>query len=91
MIGEAADALVVAPTFGPRCALCWERFHFGEAYRSIWPKVPGGAVTLGISVHPSCAAELDSGDLHKIFEALRKRLAAPIAVLNGRRVELVAN
>jgi len=80
--------IVVPPTFGVRCALCWDGFRVGDVYRSIWPKVADGAIGLGISVHPGCAAQLDLGDLTRIFTALHRRLAVPIAVLNGRRVEI---
>ena len=109
--GEGQEQLITAPTFGPRCALCWERFKVGDTYRSIWPKRPAGggrrpplsllpeaapsvvrrpppAVDLGISVHPACGAQLDDGDLTRIFAAIERQLALPIAVLNGRRVEV---
>lgn len=76
------------PTFGPRCGLCWEAFRVGDAYKSIWPKQRTRRVSLGISVHPGCFAQLDRGDLGRIFAALERRLALPIAVLNGRRIEL---
>jgi hypothetical protein len=79
--------MIVPPTFGPRCALCWEAFRVGDGYRSIWPKGAAG-VALGISVHPNCAAQLEPGDLTRIFAGLRRRLALPIAVLNGRRTEI---
>ena len=78
--------MITAPTFGPCCALCWERFKVGDTYRSIWPKRPASAVDLGISVHPACGAQLDDGDLTRIFSALERKLEVPIAVLNGRRV-----
>lgn len=95
--GEGQEQLITAPTFGPRCALCWERFKVGDTYRSIWPQRPAGggrrpppAVDLGISVHPACGAQLDDGDLTRIFAAIERQLALPIAVLNGRRVEVAA-
>jgi hypothetical protein len=76
--------LVVPPTFGPRCALCWEAFRVGEVYRSIWPKEATG-VALGISVHPGCAAQLAPGDLTRIFDELRRRLVLPLNAVNGSR------
>jgi hypothetical protein len=48
-------------------------------------------VRLGISVHLGCFGQLDPGDLTRIFGALEKRLAIPIAVLNGRRWDLAEN
>ena len=81
--------LLVPPTFGRRCALCWEAFRLGDVYKSVWPRgAYRGGVELGISVHPACFAQLAPGDLGRIFGALRRRLALPIAVLNGRRIVL---
>jgi hypothetical protein len=39
-------------------------------------------------VHQGCFAQLDEGDLTRIFRALYRQLALPIVVLSGRRVEL---
>ena len=76
------------PAFGARCALCWEAFQLGDAFKSVWPKGDRWARPLfGISVHQGCFEQLHDGDLTRIFAALRRRLALPIAVLQGRRVE----
>jgi hypothetical protein len=84
--GEGAEGLITTPTFGPVCALCFGAFKIGDTYRSIWRKDGGMGVKLGISVHPGCAAQLDPGDLGRIFGALEGGLAMPIGVIKGRRV-----
>jgi hypothetical protein len=78
--------MVVTGVFGERCALCWEAFRIGDAYTSIWRKGgrPVGERGLSINVHPRCLGQLDPGDLTRIFAALERRLAHPLAVLNGR-------
>ena len=83
------DELVVAPTWGRICGLCWLRFRDGDAYKSVWRggSRPGERV-LGFNVHQACFAQLDPGDLTRLFYALERRLALPIAVLNGQRVDL---
>jgi hypothetical protein len=89
--GRDADFLefIVPPTLGGRCALCQAPFRIGDPYKSVWPRgEPRQVVKLGISVHLGCFAQLAPGDLTRIFAALRRRLALPIAVLNGRRVEV---
>ena len=90
-IAGPGDELVIPPAFGARCALCWEVFRLGDSFKSVWPKGERGESALGglfgISVHAGCFAQLEEGDLTRIFAALRRRLTLPIAVLRGRRVE----
>ena len=86
-MGGEGVGLVMPPTthVSGRCALCLERFRVGEGYTTIWPK---DGLPLAIQVHAGCRAELDPGDLVRIFDALARGLAVPIGVLFGRQLEL---
>jgi hypothetical protein len=82
--GDLELILPPATLASGRCALCWEAFRIGDIYTTIWPKAaPRGAVDVAITVHPGCRAQLDEGDLGRIFEALARGLAVPLAVLSG--------
>ena len=86
--GKEHDELVIPPAFSARCALCWQPFKLGDGFKSIWqrpsgPPQPaaGRRMMLGISVHQSCFGELDPEDLTRIFGALERGLALPLACL----------
>ena len=83
---EAADSLVLPPSTlcAGRCALCWASFQVGEAYTTVWPR---SGVRLALTLHPVCRAQLVPGDLGRLFRALERRTALPLAVLGlrGRR------
>ena len=74
--------LVMPPTThaAGRCALCLGAFRVGDTYMTIWPKAKAA---FAIQVHPGCRAQLDEGDLTKIFDALARGLAGPVRVLFG--------
>jgi hypothetical protein len=72
-----------------RCALCWESFKLGDEYTTVWPKTTSvDGLKLSLVVHRACFKQLDQGDLTRIIAALEQRLALPIAVLSGNRVDL---
>lgn len=85
--------LVVPPAThaGGRCALCLDAFRMGDTYTTIWRKDRPRASSrpsfagFALLLHPGCRAELAEGDLGRLFAALERGLALPLAVLFGRR------
>jgi hypothetical protein len=61
-----------------RCALCWEAFRIGDAFTTVWPR---RGARLALTMHAGCRAQLDPGDLGKLFDGLERGLALPLAVL----------
>ena len=67
------------------------RFREGDAYKAVWRGgARAGERVLGFNVHQACFGQLAEGDLTRIFYCLEQKLALPIAVLNGRRIDLQA-
>jgi hypothetical protein len=76
---ERGELLVPGSTLcAGRCALCWEAFRLGDSFSTVWPK---RGPRLALTLHPACRAQLDPGDLGKLFDSLARGLALPLARL----------